>query len=83
MSETLLTLQQAAARASMCVKTLRRAIKAKKLKCLQPNGKGGKILVSLEQLNAWLSLGAASSRTSPSVSSTPSVRPYVSTRWNL
>lgn len=82
MSE-LLTLKDAAKRCSLCVKTLRRAIKAKHLKCLQPTGKRGKILISLEQLSAWLSLGAASLKPSPVVSSSASPRPYVSTRWDL
>lgn len=73
----LLTLKQAASASGFSVKTLRRAIKLKRLKCSQPNGVGGKILVSEESLNAWLSGSQVVSQ--PVVSS--SVRPYRARRY--
>lgn len=86
MSESLLTepmtLAAAAKRSGLCVKTLRRAIKRKKLKCLQPNGKGGKILVTPEQLTAWLASGSSPSF-EPVVSSRLPVRPFYSERYGV
>lgn len=74
-----LTLAEAAARCKFSVKTLRRAIKAKRLAYSQPNGSGGRILISESALAAWLSSAPLQVVSPPSVS--VGVRPYVSRRY--
>lgn len=58
------------------VKTLRRAIKSKKLKAVQPAGKGGRVFVTLAALNAWLSGGFSVSSPSP-----VAARPFARDRY--
>lgn len=82
MSE-LLTIAEASARCRLCEKTLRRAIKSKKLRASQPGGRGGKIIVSVDDLNAWLFSSASQPEAPPSVPLGPRVRPYVSTRYDF
>lgn len=82
--EPLLTLADAAKLTPYkCVKTLRRAVKARKLKALQPGGKGGPIFVTRNALDAWLS-GQTSLAVYPSLAPNPVlVRPYTPRRYSV
>lgn len=76
----MLTLSQAADRTPFSVKTLRRAIKAGRLLHSRPTGKT--ILISLDDLHAWLSSGG-STKPMPKRVVSAGVRPYVSRRYSV
>lgn len=50
----LLTLNEAAARARLSTRTLRRALRAGRLRASQPSGRGGKLLIAVRDLEQWL-----------------------------
>jgi excisionase family DNA binding protein len=77
MEPKFLTLAEAAKLTPFSVKTLRRMIKAGRLPYSQPMGKVGAILVTEENLEAWLRSGGSSERKAATPVYSPRVRPYV------
>jgi excisionase family DNA binding protein len=50
----LLTVAEAAARARCSTRTVRRALQAGQLRASQPAGRGGKLLIAVNDLDRWL-----------------------------
>jgi excisionase family DNA binding protein len=50
----LLTVVEAAGRARCSPRTLRRALQAGRLRASQPAGRGGKLLIAVDDLDRWL-----------------------------
>ena len=53
----ILTLDEAAGRARLSTRTLRRAVRSGRLRASQPSGRGGKLLVATRDLERWLFAG--------------------------
>jgi excisionase family DNA binding protein len=50
----LLTVAEAAGRARCSIRTVRRALQAGRLRASQPAGRGGKLLIAVDDLDWWL-----------------------------